>query len=184
MQVVAEGRGGVCLSTEYVNNKNHLRWRCEEGHEWDAIPNDVKRGSWCPECARVARMLPLDVRRQSLQKVQALARERGGECLSTAYVNNHTKLLWRCRKNHEWDATSHDVKQGTWCPACAGRPRVTIEQMQTLAIERGGKCLSTAYVNKKTKLRWQCAIGHEWETSPDTVKQGCWCPECARAGRP
>lgn len=39
----------------------------------------------------------------------------------------------------------------------------------------GGECLSTAYVNKHTKQRWRCAEGHEWETTPDSVKGGSWC---------
>ena len=53
--------------------------------------------------------------------------------------------------------------------------KLTIEQMQALAKERDGVCLSTTYVNAHTKLRWRCAEGHEWETTPDSVKGGSWC---------
>jgi len=35
--------------------------------------------------------------------------------------------------------------------------KLTIEQMQALAQERKGVCLSTKYVNQSTKLRWRCA---------------------------
>ncbi|MAW63646.1 MAG: hypothetical protein CL473_06650 [Acidobacteria bacterium] len=47
-----------------------------------------------------------------------------------------------------------------------------------------GVCLSTVYVNSKAKLRWRCAEGHEWESTPSNmeqrVKKGYWCTKCAR----
>jgi hypothetical protein len=51
--------------------------------------------------------------------------------------------------------------------------------MQEMAVCRGGRCLSTEYVDIKTKLRWKCAFGHEWEASARLLKTGHWCPECA-----
>ena len=55
----------------------------------------------------------------------------------------------------------------------------TIRDMQETARSRGGRCLSTEYVDIKTKLRWKCAFGHEWEASARLLKAGHWCPECA-----
>jgi hypothetical protein len=55
----------------------------------------------------------------------------------------------------------------------------TIRDMQEMAVSRGGRCLSTEYADIKTKLRWKCAFGHEWEASPRLLKAGHWCPECA-----
>ena len=52
--------------------------------------------------------------------------------------------------------------------------------MRELAKSRGGKCLSTEYINANTKLEWMCKEGHRWKAIPDTVKQGSWCPYCAR----
>jgi len=55
----------------------------------------------------------------------------------------------------------------------------TIRDMQEIALSRGGRCLSTEYVDIKTKLRWKCSFGHEWEASARLLKAGHWCPECA-----
>ena len=55
----------------------------------------------------------------------------------------------------------------------------TMRDMQELASSRGGQCLSTEYVDTKTKLKWKCAFGHEWEATPRLLKAGHWCPECA-----
>jgi hypothetical protein len=53
MQEIAKSMGGECLSTEYNGTKGKLLWKCREGHEWYAVPANVKnRKSWCPKCAR------------------------------------------------------------------------------------------------------------------------------------
>jgi len=48
-------RGGKCLSDTYVNNQTKLLLECAEGHQWEAAPNSIKNGSWCPHCARIAK---------------------------------------------------------------------------------------------------------------------------------
>ena len=180
MQRLAAERGGKCLSAEYVNNHTRLQWRCSEGHEWWARPYDIRR-TWCPHCAHTVKLEIADLRK--------IARSRGGTLLSTIYVNGREPLSWRCRAGHVWQASASYVKpngfhSGTWCPLCPrrmkGRPaRLSIEEMQEIAQQRGGKCLSSTYVNGSTKLKWRCAEGHEWEAKPMFVKAGTWCPACA-----
>jgi hypothetical protein len=51
MQELAETRGGKCISTEYRNAKSALLWQCAAGHQWEAVPDNVKNAStWCPHC--------------------------------------------------------------------------------------------------------------------------------------
>ena len=52
-----------------------------------------------------------------------LAKKRNGECLSTEYINAHTKLLWKCADGHEWEAKPNNIQQGKWCPICARRKK-------------------------------------------------------------
>lgn len=59
-----------------------------------------------------------------------------------------------------------------------------LQYCQTLAAKNGGLCLSTEYVNCRTKCKWQCKEGHSWEAVSDHVQQGHWCPYCTgKAGR-
>lgn len=115
----------------------------------------------------------------TIADMHALAARKGGHCLSSEYVNDRTKLRWRCAEGHEWETKPNHIQQGSWCPDCGGVRRRTIEEMRALAAERGGRCLATKYVNDPTNLRWRCAEGHEWDASPSNVKKGTWCPECA-----
>ncbi len=50
MRDIAEKRGGRCLSKKYVSNIANLKWRCSNGHIWEAVPKVIKRGGWCPMC--------------------------------------------------------------------------------------------------------------------------------------
>jgi len=115
------------------------------------------------------------------------AEKHGGQCLCTKYVSSQESLHWRCVDGHEWWASWNTVQQGHWCSMCArertnsavSTRRIGIERCKQWALERGGDCLSKEYVNSKTKLRWLCRAGHEWDAVWDSIKQGHWCPVCA-----
>ena len=71
------------------------------------------------------------------------------------------------------------MKQGHWCPECAGNIALGIEEAQKIAIKRGGKCISTDYQGVHKLLEWQCAEGHTWFATYSNIAFGRWCPECA-----
>jgi len=54
--------------------------------------------------------------------------------------------------------------------------------MQKLAESRSGRCISTEYINQKTKLEWECAKGHRWYAASNHIMEGHWCPKCAFEG--
>jgi hypothetical protein len=175
MRKLAASRGGECLSNRYVNSRTKLRWKCSAGHAWEATPNSVKAQQWCPHCARVARL--------SLKAMIAIAASRKGHCLSAEYVNVETPLSWECQASHVWTATPHSIRHGSWCPQCARNQRLKLEEMQALARERGGRCLSEKYVNNHSALLWECKQGHKWKAQPSNVKPrkhkaGTWCLAC------
>ena len=172
MNGLAAKKGGKCLSDKYVNSSTKLRWECGECHAWEATPDSIKRGRWCPECSGSKQL--------TIENMQEIATERGGNCLSDKYDNPSTKLKWECCERHVWEATPDSIKQGSWCPECLGSKSLTIEGMQELAAERGGKCLSDKYINSSTKLTWECEERHIWEATPSDIKRERWCPDCAR----
>ena len=51
MMVLAKNNEGLCLSKKYVNDKTNLLWQCKLHHTWMATPNNIRNGSWCPECS-------------------------------------------------------------------------------------------------------------------------------------
>ncbi|RHZ43891.1 hypothetical protein Glove_822g5 [Diversispora epigaea] len=161
-QMIAEKRGGLCLSNEYINNRTPLQWRCAKGHEWAVGFDNIKNaGTWY------------------------IAQIRNGECLSDKFINTRTPLLWRCAKGHEWASSLHNMKnRGTWCPYCAKVVRYTIEDAKQVAFSRNGECLSTEYINSHLPLLWKCCKGHEWSARFSHIKNSRrWCPYCSKTLR-
>jgi hypothetical protein len=115
----------------------------------------------------------------SLTHMHSLAYLKEGKCLSNEYVNNKTQLLWECKEGHQWQSRPNNVQQGQWCPTCSGNVTKGIKEMHEVAECRGGKCLSKEYVNRRTKLEWQCKKGHRWFAVPSDIIRGVWCPACA-----
>ncbi len=116
-----------------------------------------------------------------LRELKDRAALNGGACLSKEYINSSTPLLWRCEKGHTWDAAPAAIKKGGWCPGCAvNNRRTTIEELQEIAKERGGKCLSSEYTNNRSKIKWSCKEGHIWISAAGNIKSGNWCRICAR----
>jgi hypothetical protein len=168
---LAEQRGFQCLSGVYNNSRTAMVWRCAEGHQFRRPPKMIRTGAGCPECNGWKRKTIADMRK--------LAEQRGGRCLSKKYKNPTTPLRWVCAKGHVWKARYASLKNGCWCPFCAGRGK-TIRDMIMLARARGGFCLSSRFVGVESKLAWKCKKGHIWEARPMHVRAGTWCPVCAR----
>ncbi|CAG8536436.1 13914_t:CDS:2 [Gigaspora margarita] len=166
---LALSRNGECLSSDYVNNKTPLQWKCDKGHIWSANLNKVKDyNQWCSTCAGFNR---------TIVDMQNLAQIKNGRCLSDKYYDAHTKLEWEYKKGHKWITEPNCILKCHWCPECSST-RKTLENMNNIAKERGGKCLSTAYVNTNTHLNWKCEKGHTWIAVPNNIIQGMWCPFC------
>ena len=174
LQSIAEKRGGKCLSKKYVNEDFKLEFACKYGHRWKASPGKIrgKRKQWCPQCAGNKKL--------TIEEMHAIAKSRGGKCLSKKYINNNTYLKWECKKGHNWSAVPLSIIKGSWCAQCAGKKKLTIEKMESIAKSRGGKCLSKKYINNNTYLKWECEQGHQWKASPKTIKRGSWCPKCKK----
>jgi hypothetical protein len=73
--------------------------------------------------------------RYSIEDMRAIARERGGDCLSDAYGGTLVKLEWRCDRGHIWAATPNTILGGCWCPKCRLRLR-DIDEMRDRARAR------------------------------------------------
>lgn len=61
--------------------------------------------------------------------------------------------------------------------------KYTIKDMESIAIKRGGRCLSFEYSGYDTFMNWSCSHGHEWESSPRYILRGHWCSVCNRNKR-
>lgn len=108
---IVEQRGG-CVVGKYINSHVKVKIRCQNNHEWDANPTDIKTSnSWCPKCSDKC---PI----QSKERFYAKVQEKEGIILGS-YINATTKVLIKCNKHHQWLAEPHSItSHNTWCPHC------------------------------------------------------------------
>jgi len=48
-----------------------------------------------------------------------------------------------------------------------------------IAKQNGGQCVIETYVNVNHKCKWICINNHIWETTPNSIGNGSWCPICS-----
>jgi hypothetical protein len=60
---------------------------------------------------------------------------------------------------------------------------MTLDKLHEMAKERGGQCLVGEYRGPSVKTLWSCRYGHRWQASPNAIRRGQWCPECADVAR-
>ena len=133
-----------------------------------------------PDCQEIGRSLKPP--RRTLAELQAVCEKQGGECLDLEIHGVSSKHRFRCKIKHEWTTTANSVFMGTWCRICkCGEGN--LGQLQEIAAKNKGECLSNVYVNNYTHLEFKCDRNHRWPASPGNIKQGKWCPECAKEKR-
>ncbi|MGV3632253.1 MAG: zinc-ribbon domain-containing protein [Bacteroidota bacterium] len=173
---IAKNNEGECLSDDYINQKIKLQFKCKEGHVWWTVPSVIKSGAWCKRCASKKAN---DWKRDNIRIFKKLAEARGGKCLTATYENSTTtRLLIECEKGHQWLAFPGHLKKGLWCRKCNGSFKHELADVIRLAGSRGGECLSSEYKNDMSKIKWKCAENHVWEATPNNIKRGKWCPTC------
>nr|WP_307773425.1 hypothetical protein [Providencia stuartii] len=110
-------------------------------------------------------------------KIAQIVAVWGGVWLNPEEGNQKLKL--QCVQGHLINTRPFYLRQGVWCTGCYVESlRDSLHSMQALAAKRKGVCLSSEYLNSRSKLLWQCEQGHVWEATSDFVKAGNWCSIC------
>lgn len=121
--------------------------------------------------------------RKGVRECRAAAKKLGGRFLGRAYVNQDSRLPWKCRvpDHPPFEQTYKMVRLGHWCKKCSGWERISVDRLGETARSLGGRCLSNRYVGPHAKYRWQCESGHRFWSRWNSVQQGHWCPQCGRS---
>ena len=176
-QVIHE-KGGRRLDADWKSVEAKIHIECEKGHQWEVKAASILYlGTWCRECQR-------DNRRLGIEGAQAIAAERGGQCMARQYKNSHEAMPWRCREGHDFIRTLQGVKRGAWCPSCGRAPdevsrRTGFDVAIAFAAAEGGRHLGDCDSSGKS-THWQCKEGHQFTATGKTLaRRPYFCPECA-----
>ena len=79
--ILAASKGISCISETFETVNDKLKWKCPEGHMWEATYVNIKRGTGCPDCCQCNR-------------TQALLKKILEEILQEHAITNCRKFVW------------------------------------------------------------------------------------------
>lgn len=115
-----EKNNGLAPVNVTSNSNKKVWWRCNKGHEWQAIISSRNKGHGCPYCSG----LYVIKGENDLQTVNpSLAKEwnyeKNNESTPSEFLANSEKMVWwMCNKGHEWQASIANRNNGRGCPIC------------------------------------------------------------------
>ena len=102
---------------EKVTSKVHCKCKIDN-HEWDALVYNLINGHGCPKCR--ANKLSQTMRYSKDEVDQLIAEKNNTIVCIGGYVTTHQYALFKCLKcNRDFEATPHNVIQGSGCPHCS-----------------------------------------------------------------
>ena len=164
---------------------SHLKklWRCEEGHEWEAVvKNRTIRRSRCPEC--FGRKLRPGVNDLATLEPK-LAKEAHGWDPKTISRSSSLNLDWECSFGHIWNANVANRSGGAGCPVCTRKvTAVGVNDLKTehpeIVEECDGWDPSQFLSGSNRRMKWVCELNHKWEaTIYERATRGTGCPICS-----
>mgnify|MGYP003516976219 CR=1 FL=1 len=103
--------GYILESKEYINSAMPLKIICPKGHHTEMQLNNFKQGKRCKYCA--------GNQKHTNEYVKERIEEIGYKLLSE-YINESSKILVQCEKNHKpYETTYGTIRGGHRCPYCS-----------------------------------------------------------------
>lgn len=171
---IAKERGGELISKEYINAAKKLEFRDKLNYYFMMNFNSLLSGKWSPYEAKRAKDSEYH-----LKELRNIAESKGGKLLSTEYKGGKNKLKFSDSKGREFWSRCDQIKSGKWSPYERGlgfSNEYYINELKEIAEKRGGKIISTKYVNSRTKLEFEDRNGERFFADSHSIKKGIWSP--------
>lgn len=99
--------------------------------------------------------------------------------LNGPYQSTGKRIPVTCPRGHDYEVTYSNFLAGYRCGRCARNQPPDITEVRSYFEERGYGLTTTKYVNAHTKLETVCPVGHKYEVSFNSFKQGTRCSKCS-----
>ena len=160
-----------------------FRWKCEKGHEWDAlITARVTQNQGCPVCSNKKILAGYN---DLATTHPDLAIEADGWDPETISYGSQKKMSWKCVNGHKFLASVGSRSGGNGCPVCSNRKfqegaNDLKTQFPAIAGEADGWDPKKVISGSGEKKSWRCPLGHKFEaTVISRTSRGTGCNICA-----
>lgn len=167
-------------------------WLCPSGHEWKAVINSRTRGCGCPHCAGQRPTADRNLATKYPELVKEWDWKKNGDTKpEDCSPRSKSKVWWRCKNGHSWQATIQNSTRNpkkSACPYCINRKLGSDNSLAQVRpdIAKQWHPQKNAPIKPNDvvaggykKVWWVCKHGHEWQaTIGSRVISGTGCPKC------
>jgi len=163
-------------------------WKCSLGHVWETQISARKDGEGCPYCANKTILKGFNDLKTTHPDIAASL--VNGDS-TQIFAGSGRKYLWRCEKNHDWEASVLNRKKGRGCPYCSNQRILPgfndlASKFPDLAKEAHGWDPTTVTPGSSNGTKeWKCSECHICKARVESrTEQGVLrgCPSCANYG--
>ena len=177
------------------NSEKKVWWKCDKGHEWQAIIGIRNKGQGCPYCSgRYAIKGKNDLQTINPTLADEWNYEKNNALTPTDVTpGSNKKVWWKCSEGHEWQAYICHRNKGSGCPYCSGKKVLKgFNDLQTVNptlakewnYEKNNALTPTdVTTGSNKKVWWKCSEGHEWQALIYNRQRGNGCPICRKEKR-
>jgi hypothetical protein len=120
---------------------------------------------------------------KELEKIKNKIKQRGGTLYTEIYSGWKCILELACENGHKWETPASSIKNGRWCPVCANKTSITIDQVKSFAKNYNVECLSDTYIKNSLYMSWRCLNSeceYKWLSTYNNFQARKGCPKCNR----
>lgn len=171
----------LVIGDVYKDNKTKISVKCLKcNHEWDATPNNLLRGSNCPNCSRIKYTEDKFINELKLINKDIIPISK--------FTYKHEPMTFKCNIcNHEWSVKeARQVLRGSKCPECnkekMSKLRMTTNKDFISRLQLTNKYVEPLeeYHGDLNKLKCKCLIcEEEFYGTPRNLLQGRIHKKCA-----
>jgi DNA-directed RNA polymerase subunit RPC12/RpoP len=166
-------------------------WKCEKGHEWQAVVKGRNSSHGCPYCSGKRSSKDTSLKAKNPLLASQWHQVKNGDLKPEDVLPlSNKKVWWKCAKGHEWQTVVFNRTRGNGCPYCAGK-RVNKDNclktrnpslaMQWHPFKNGDLIPEDVVPGSKKKVWWICEKGHEWQAKiSDRTRSNTGCPYCSQ----
>ena len=163
-------KGCELLETKYTDTDTKMKYICICSNASIISFYNFRKGHRCKFCS--------GNEKKTIEFIKIEFLKKDCELLETEYIDNRTKMKYKCKNNHIAMITWDSFQRGNMCIDCCDTKKLTLEFVKKEFEKKGCKLLETKYKNAKTKIKYICKCNIESVITWDSFQSGVMCKMC------
>lgn len=163
------------LDEIYIDNGTKMNYKCNQcENNYDiTLGSFIKRVDKCKNCRLIKD------RKEMFNRIKKEFEEQDCELLETEYINNRTKISYKCKCGNVSDTTYNAFQNGRRCMKCSGTPKHTYKYVEDYFQENNCILVSIEYKGISENLEYICECGNYSEITFANFQRGHRCIKCS-----